>query len=406
MNHTPPYTMSECHATQSENAGTKMKSVSAESAQSHLTAQAAINLGSFYTPAKYITLALEWLRNLDDLPRYTIMDPSCGYGAFLRLSETLPNRFIGNDIDADALRIAHSRFPNVELFEQNKFKATRAVFKISSDEPLIIVGNPPYNDVTSQINAKLKSEHIEMDADLRTRDLGMSSLRLYNRLQADYVLVLTPLSYLIKPANFSVCRPFFGRYKLVNNLVFSSCEFAGTGRANGFPIIIALYRREKESTISHDDIKHVRFNLSDGKSFSLNDFDYVTDHVDKYPRKSADGKYFFYTLRDINALRRSRTFVSDIGPNRLAIDESKLNYYHYIDCFKAYCKNHELPFWMGNLDVVFDRENFHKVEDDICTVSRALHPDIFEDAPKPSNESICRVEAYITHSIARTSRSK
>lgn len=71
----------------------------------HLCHKDIVNLGSFYTPYKYVMLAGEWLKSegIDD--SYVILDSSCGYGAFFELSRSLKNnRYIGNDIDIEAIR--------------------------------------------------------------------------------------------------------------------------------------------------------------------------------------------------------------------------------------------------------------------------------------------------------------
>src|SRR3989344_5858437 len=67
---------------------------------------------------------------------------------------------------------------------------------------IIAIGNPPYNDTTSIIRNSIKDTSIQdkIDADIKTRDLGMSFLLSYDKLKADYVCVLHPLSYLIKKA--------------------------------------------------------------------------------------------------------------------------------------------------------------------------------------------------------------
>ena len=168
--------------------------------QSHLSNTKRINLGSFYTPRKFVRMASEWLKNGDIDEDYVIADLSCGYGAFFELSYFFPNnKYIGNDIDKEAVDCVPKNFQNVELYNLNVFESVcRSRYGIEDDGKLIIVGNPPYNDVTSQINASVKKSDIKMDIDIKTRDLGMSSLLVYSKLNADYVLVLHPLSYLIK----------------------------------------------------------------------------------------------------------------------------------------------------------------------------------------------------------------
>lgn len=368
--------------------------------QKHLTTKEAINLGSFYTPQKYIELAEIWLKSIDGLEKYTIIDPSCGYGAFLTLSEKINNRFIGNDVDPVALKVVKERFKNIEIFKQNKFLSDRESFKILPEEKLIIVGNPPYNDVTSQINAKLKTNEVEMSKDLKTRDLGMSSLRLYEKMNTGYALILHPLSYLIKESNFKICKSFFQKYRIEKNIVFSSQEFEGTSRKSQFPIIMALYKKQNEKVISFDDIYNMKFNLENDSCFSLSDFDYITDYVQKYPSLLIpESPYKFYTLRDINALKRSRTFVPKLENNCLYVSPEKLDFYCYIDCFKQYCKNHELPFWMGNLNIPFDKKEFDSISNEVVDISKYNHPEIFGYNEKPSEKSIQKVKNYIERVI-------
>src|SRR5690606_13910939 len=82
----------------------------------------------------------------------------------------------------------------------------------------------------------------EADADLQDRDLGVSFLRSYERLRADVVCVLHPLSYLIKRANFRRLKEFAAHYRLRRGLLFSSARFGQTGGTK-LPVVIALYER-------------------------------------------------------------------------------------------------------------------------------------------------------------------
>ena len=196
--------------------------------QSHLGVIGRVNLGSFYTPAKYVDMVAGWLKKYGIDESWTIADLSCGYGAFFELAD-LPDfahcRFIGNDIDAEAIATARKMFPRTEFTVQNTLcDVTRGKFLLGAGERVVIVGNPPYNDVTSQINQKIKNDDVVMDADIKTRDLGMSSLLAYDKLKADYVAVLHPLSYLIKKANFNATGRFFRNYEILDYVVFSFCK--------------------------------------------------------------------------------------------------------------------------------------------------------------------------------------
>ncbi len=367
----------------------------------HLGVVGRVNLGSFYTPAKYVKLVGNWLLEQGVGKGWTITDPSCGYGAFFELSEVdglSDCRFVGNDIDSDAVTTAQSYFTNVEWSVRNALKdVTRENFGFSDNERLVIVGNPPYNDVTSQINQKIKTGNILIDSDLKTRDLGMSSLLAYNKLKAEFVGVLHPLSYLIKKTNFTATKRFFSNYQLIEHIVFPSKEFAGTSKTSSFPVIVALYRRAEGNGLSYDDICQMWFRTVDGEEFSLSGFDFVTDEIEKYPgRKRYKPEILFYTLRDINALLRSRTFLKERISNAVDVDPSKLSYYCYIDCFKRYAK---IPYYLGNFNIPFIRSEFATISNDVVILSKSIYPEIFGEVQTPNPKSKIRVKEYIVRSI-------
>ena len=146
----------------------------------HLGVVGRVNLGSFYTPARYVRMVGGWLIQWGVGPGWTITDLSCGYGAFFELSDVAGLsgcRYVGNDIDLVAVEKARTYFPQVEFRNRNALiDVSRENFGFKDDECIVVVGNPPYNDVTSQINQNIKSSALPIDQDLRTRDLGMSSL--------------------------------------------------------------------------------------------------------------------------------------------------------------------------------------------------------------------------------------
>lgn len=82
-----------------------------------------------------------------------------------------------------------------------------------------------------------------MDTDVQTRDLGMSFLLSYNKLNADCVCVLHPLSYLIKRSNFKLLSNFSKNYKLIDGVIISSGAFSDNSKSIQFPILIGLYRK-------------------------------------------------------------------------------------------------------------------------------------------------------------------
>ncbi len=367
----------------------------------HLDMAGRVNLGSYYTPAKYVYMVGKWLLEQGVGPKWTIADLSCGYGAFFELSAVdglHKCRYVGNDIDPVAVKKARQCFPHIELGEGNAlFHVSRKRFGFQTDERIVIVGNPPYNDTTSQIRNRIKTCPLPIDEDLKTRDLGLSSLLAYNKIKADCAAILHPLSYLIKAQNFSSAQEFFSNYRIVDHIVFSSREFAGTSKTVPFPVIVALYRRRDGRGLSYEDVRKMWFQTTDGDRFSLSGFDYVTDEIRKYPGKHRyHPEILFYTLRDINALRRSRTFLVDRTPNAIDVDPSTLAYYCYIDCFKRFA---EIPYYLGNFNIPFIRSKFADIEIDVVRIARYAHPEVFGKSASPTSEAYVRVREYISKSI-------
>lgn len=360
----------------------------------HLPRNHIVNRGSFYTPEKFIRIAAEWLKKHRLNDSYIIMDTSCGYGAFFRLQSYFPgNRYIGNDIDPVASEAAKRNFPFITVFNTNALcRVRRAMFNLD-DEPVCIVGNPPYNDVTSQIGREIKTDKHETDKDIRSRDLGLSFLKSYSKLSADYVLILHPLSYLLKKTNFSSARTFFDHYKILESIVFSSHEFADTSRAGEFPIIMALYKRTPRGGLTRGTVLNYLFQTIEGHSFCMADFDYIVDYIHKYPGPTRyTPEILFYTMRDINALKRSRTFIRERCANAIDVDPAKLAYYCYVDLFKKYAS---APYWMGNFDVPFNAKKFSRYTDDILALSKSLHPEVFGKQGPPPEKAEQRVKKYI-----------
>lgn len=365
----------------------------------HLTTKKIVNLGSFYTPEKFVFMGASWLVDHKLDSSYAIVDSSCGYGAFFNLCSIFPhNRYIGNDIDSVAVNRARENFPFIESSHFNAlWQVRREAFGLASEERFCIVGNPPYNDVTSILKNRMKTDRVLIDSDIFTRDLGLSFLNSYAKLQADYALILHPLSYLIKKANFKAAGQFFQHYRILESIVFSSDEFADTSRMTHFPIIMALYQRKPGKGLSYDEIRDFKFQTLEGDSFCLSQWDYLADYLNKYPTSVRfSPEILFYTMRDINALKRSRTFIENRCANAVDIDPQKLPYYCYADLFKRFA---EVPYWMGNLDVPFVEKLFDKVKKDIVAVSRYFHPEIFGKVSEPSAVMIANVRSYIENVI-------
>ena len=346
----------------------------------HLSYVNKTNLGSFYTPLHLVELVYKTLKtNIKIDFSGVILDPGCGYGAFFSVGFPFEQgRFIGSDIDPNAIKVAHHNFPEIEFKIANMLsEISREKLGIRDNEDLIIVGNPPYNDVTSHVKHEIKSEPCVIDHDIKTRDLGLSFMLASLKLNPDYIAMLHPLSYLIKNANFKILKPLLKHYKLLDCVVFNSQEFSDTSKLTGFPLVAAVYEKNETGT-TYKDIINWKFKTLENKVFSISDFDYVCKYIPKYPSKSLGlSNYKFFTMRDINALKRSRTFIKEDTANAINVPLEKLSYYCYIDIFKDIIS--QIPYYFGNMDVPFDKIGFEKIKDDFMTLSFIKHPDIFSD---------------------------
>jgi hypothetical protein len=358
--------------------------------QKHLSGENKVNFGSYYTKSLLVALVYEMLiKHIKfNLNEYTILDTSCGYGSFLTNDyvNDIRCRKIGADVDKIALdkAINESKI-DTEFIHHNSLMQVsdiggfaRTKYRISQSENLIIIGNPPYNDTTSISKHKIK-KNTDIHPKLKTRDLGISFLRSYAELDPDYVCVLHPLSYLIKKANFNLLSEFKRKYRLCDGLIISSAEFGGTSPAKiYFPILIGLYEKSPLG-MSYDYINNFEFsilkdakNSVDTKKVSFGKMDSIGNYISKYPNQKRVLKEkavaFFYTMRDINALRRNKTFVDKINSNTVFVVDSALKYYCYVDIFKKYIP--KIPYYLGNCDVFINNEKFIEIAN--CFVEKSL----------------------------------
>ena len=348
----------------------------------HLSTKEKINLGSFYTTDFLVNEVYTMLKTHLDSKDYVLFDSSCGSGNFLRTEAIFNNGFtkdsfskiIGVDLDEIALNIAKSTLDSkVILLHKNALhNVIRENFAITKTDRLIIVGNPTYNDRTSIVQNHLKNKNsMQIDSNLKARDIGISFLRSYERLKADFICVLHPLSYLIKRTNFNALRDFTKAYKLLDSTIISSQIFCKDSKGH-FPIIIALYKRDNKG-MDYEYICNFSFTTIEGKQFSLNDFDYIGNYIDKYPNKkrveSSQIKAMFYTMRDINALRRSKTFINKENSNTIFVTQDKYSLYCYVDVFKSFLPH--IPYYFGNCDVMIDFQQFKALESHFIRASES-----------------------------------
>ncbi len=359
--------------------------------QTHLAYESRVNLGSYYTPAKIVHRAWETIAPYVH-SHTTIIDTACGYGDFLR---NCGQAFtIGSDIDETAIEVARENSGTAGRFFQTNAlsNVSRVKFGIPEQSHLIVVGNPPYNDRTSFIRHSIKRVNFDIDEDIVSRDLGISFLRSYNKLEADLICVLHPLSYLIKPTNFRLLKEFAANYRLVEGRLISSGVFPESAKYTRFPIVLALYQRDAQG-MTYSFIRSFRFHVTGKNGFCLDDFDYIIGYLDKYPKKGSqprsdgtsfssvagdvhrsekDAPLFFWTMRDINALKRNRTFVESYSANTIVLDKRKLDYYAYVDVFKR--NLHRLPFYFGNCDVLIDDNLFKEYKTSFISDTVRHHP--------------------------------
>jgi hypothetical protein len=340
--------------------------------QRHLDHKNTINLGSFYTPEWLVDAVYNLIeKNAPNSSDYYILDTSCGYGGFLRGSKA-----IGADIDKEAFSTAKASNPLHTYFNHNSlFEISRSQYNLKKDAKIIVVGNPPYNDTTSLIRNKIKKTKFAHDADVVSRDLGISFLLSYDKITADFVCVLHPLSYLIKKANFKALRQFRNNYKLADSVVVSSGVFSATSKITSFPIIVAFYERNPIG-MDYEYIQHYKFKTDDDKSFSIKEYDTIGNYISKYPNhKIVDNKEtvaWFYTMRDINALKRTATFLEKETYNAVRITPEKLPHYCYVDVFKDYIPH--IPYYFGNSDIMINNEGFNELKPLFVSHSVKKHP--------------------------------
>jgi predicted RNA methylase len=361
--------------------------------QQHLDHSDTVNLGSYYTPSRLVDLVYALIaKNVVHASDYVMLDTSCGYGGFLRGVKT-----IGADIDTKAIQTARENAPCGVYFHHNSlFQIARAQYRLNNHEKIIIVGNPPYNDTTSMIRNDIKKTDFPRDAAVMSRDLGISFLRSYDKLAADFVCVLHPLSYLIKKANFESLGQFKNNYKLIDSVVVSSGVFPATSKTTSFPIIIALYERNL-SGMDYAYIQDYQFKTSDDTVFSLQAFDTIGNYIPKYPNHTSvrvqDAAAYFYTMRDINALKRAATFLEKETSGAVRVTKPNLPYYCYVDVFKEYIPH--IPYYFGNSDIMIHHDSFQELKRLFVSRSVQKHPQLGSYlAAKKYNDEAAKISGY------------
>jgi len=325
----------------------------------HLKKEKKIQLGSYYTPDKLVKVVHEFIKPyLEDKKKDIILfDSAGGCGAFL-FGISHHNYRIA-DCDLKACNFLKQHFDQHNIFYTNSLKdAYRDKYSISSSAFLIMIGNPPYNDTTSEFKNGEKGQNI-CDEDLFDRDLGVSFLKSYNKLEANVVCILHPLSYLIKETNFKRLKNFKDNYRLTKGIIFPSSWFSGTGSIK-FPIIIGLYERD-EKGMDFNYIRNFNFSILDSENkFKLSKYETTDGFIDKYPPRKNDLKVspiglYYYTFRDFNSLRKNTSFMIKKHYNGIIVTIPNFYKYAYLNALKNLFRPNNI--WLyGNLSPLINKK--------------------------------------------------
>lgn len=329
----------------------------------HLPENKKIQLGGYYTPKEIVKLVHTFIypyikNNKKDV---IIFDSAGGCGAFLFDLKKYNYRIA--DCDLDACNFLKQNFNPENIFHTNSLQEVkREKFHIPASAFLIIIGNPPYNDTTSEFKNGEKGNNI-CDEDLYDRDMGISFLKSYHKLNADIVCILHPLSYLIKEANFKRLKNFKDNYKLIKGVIFSSALFQGTGTAK-FPILISLYEKNNKG-MDYNYIKNFVFNiLNSEQTFILSKFTTTDGYINKYPPRKNDIQespigLYYYSFRDFNSLKKNTSFMAKKHPNGIVVTLENFYKYAYLYALKKLF-NPENAWLYGNLSPLINIENVEK----------------------------------------------
>ena len=329
----------------------------------HLPKNERIQLGSYYTPERLVHRVYDFIQPYVDnkKKKVVIFDSAGGCGAFLFGIKQCDYRIA--DRDLNACRFLKQHFNQQNVFHTNSLiEVNRAKYFISPSASLIMIGNPPYNDTTSEFKNGEKGQNI-CDEDLYDRDLGISFLKSYHKLNADVVCVLHPLSYLIKEANFKRLCDFKDNYKLIKGEIFSSALFHGTGTVK-FPILVALYEKTL-SGMTFDYIRKFQFDVLDSsREFILSEYKTTDGYIDKYPPRKNDIKespigLYYYTFRDFNSLKKNTSFMLIKHPNSIVVTLENFYKYAYLYSLKSLF-NPEDAWLYGNLSPLVDMKEVER----------------------------------------------
>lgn len=349
----------------------------------HLSKTKQIQLGSYYTPPDLVEQVFDFIKPYIEANKNAVVfDNAAGCGAFV--TRNLDCDFRVSDYDIKAVGFLKEKLPEDKIFYSNSLiNVNRKNYRINESDFLIQIGNPPYNDTTSEFKSGLKGKN-ECDVDLFDRDLGVSFLKSYNKLKSDVVCVLHPLSYLIKKTNFNRLKEFKENYRLKKGLIFSSALFSGTGSMK-FPIIVGLYERNSNG-MDFEYVNDFEFNvLNRKKIFVLRDYQTTDGYINKYPPRKNDDKVspictYYYTFRDFNSLKKNASFIGEPHYNGIVVTVENFYQYAYLYALKTFF-NVEDEWLYGNLSPLMKKKSLERNKRVYVSFALQTHPVLLNLAP-------------------------
>ena len=322
--------------------------------------------GKYFTPA-HVSTVLEDLVNplLAEMPDAVLFDPAAGHGALLSSFEQQPR--IVADIDPEAVNVLSEMGYQSPFLTNSLVGVSRSKFGIQTSDKVIMVSNPPFNDGTSQHKRVVKTAAgttATCDLDLVTRDTGAAFMLMAAKLNADAVVMIHPLSYLIKQTNFDRLAKFAAKYKLVSGAVISSAEFALSGKA--FPLVLAVYR---PGSMTFTDIEQFEFPIYGNTSGTFLDSGTrlklaAVETTQGFIRstvptngmvKASTLNLYQYNFRDINFVESSGNLTETQSDSTIPVELPTLGKYAYINCLKRHFAS---DFVTGNLSPLVRKVDF------------------------------------------------
>lgn len=317
------------------------------------------SLGKYYTPAKLTDLVRREAESHLKTPNIEVADLAAGCGAFLKAFE---DQFIrGFDVDNDAVAILRAlEFENIT--QKNSLEQRgRDWFGIPNNTPLIVVGNPPYNDPQSKnkrygTNRKLPVT-ANISEELKAGDVGRSFLKQTFSLNPLQAIILHPFAYLCKGRNFKELCGF--RFRLKTAHVFPSSEFLDTS-STVFPCACSVWEPTSEATDFESEWGRVQamfFPLLDSnRKFCLSLYPtFGNDELQKYAKAGAsDIGVYHYNFRDLNSLITSANFMTRKDKNNFPVGWEKFPLYAFVNVVKrrwGHVAVRDLDLIAGNLNI-------------------------------------------------------